>query len=262
MARLARAISRSLSIPPCTESNHSTSPSGLFLSIAIESGLLLLYYTILSCPVLSCPVLCTYTHTHKLKYVFGAAWFFGCVLDTHIHTISSPTVATVSVAQMSGLLQLHLNRAALHGTGCTALAALHWHCRLGLDWMDGGVGLGCRESERAKRLSYCAARLVSLSLSHHWALSTFKFLLTGSPRQFQPAFPPLLPRLDSVISLFLSPLNLERISGQLDNSASHLTSKPAFLLSTHQWDGPCSSFLTVWTSLIDRFLVPTPRAIP
>lgn len=76
------------------------------------------------------------------------AWFFGCVLD--MHTRSSPTVATVSVAQMSGLLQLHLNRActALH---CTALAALHWHHKLGLDWMA-ALGLAAeRASERASK---------------------------------------------------------------------------------------------------------------
>lgn len=155
----------------------------------------LLYYTILSCPALSSVP--PHTHTHMHTYVFGTAWFLAArVLDTPLR---ARQVATVSVAQMSGLLQLHLNR------GCTALAPQAW---IGL---DGGVGLGCRASERAKRLSYCAARLASLSLSHHCILcplSTFKFLLTGSPRQFQPAFPPLLPGLNSVIcSLPLSPLS-------------------------------------------------------
>lgn len=168
----------------------------------------ILYYAVLSCPALSSVP--PHTHTHMHTYVFGTAWFLAArVLDTPLR---ARQVATVSVAQMSGLLQLHLNRGctalhctALHGTGCTALAPQAW---IGL---DGGVGLGCRASERAKRLSYCAARLASLSLSHHCILcplSTFKFLLTGSPRQFQPAFPPLLPGLNSVIcSLPLSPLS-------------------------------------------------------
>lgn len=140
---------------------------------------------------------------------------------------------------------------------CTALAP---QAGIGL---DGGVGLGCRASERAKRLSYCAARLVSLVPLSPLSTVHFKFLLTGSPRQFQPAFPPLLPRLGSVISLFpLSSLHLERISRHLDNSASHFTSTPPFVPSVHHWDGPCSKFLIVWTSLIDRFLVSAPRAIP
>lgn len=155
--------------------------------------------------------------------------------------------------------------------GCCSFTSTALHCTgtAGWDWTGWRRRWAWLPSERASKaveLLRCAPGLPGPFLTTGFCpLSTvhFKFLLTGSPRQFQPAFPPLLPRLDSVISLFpLSSLHLERISGHLDNSASHFTSTPPFVPSVHHWDGPCSKFLIVWTSLIDRFLVSAPRAIP
>lgn len=219
--------------------------------------------TILYYPVLSCPVLCTHTHTQTQIRFRGCVVFFSGCVDTHIHTTSSPTVATVSVAQMSGLLQLHLNRAALrcaalHGTGCTALAP---QAGIGLDGWRRWAWLPRERASKAVELLRCAPGLpvplsplgsVHFQISTHWVPPSIPTRLSTPPPQT---------RLRH-LSLPLSSLNLERISRQLDNSASHLTRKPAFLLPTHQWHGPCSSFLTVWTSLIDRFLLSTPRAIP
>lgn len=165
-------------------------------------------YTILSCPVLPCPLFlpthirtCTHTYLGLRGFWQRACWTHHFEPDKSPPFQSLKCLGCCSFTSTAAALRC----TALHGTGCTALAPQAW---IGL---DGGVGLGCRASERAKRLSYCAARLASLSLSHHCILcplSTFKFLLTGSPRQFQPAFPPLLPGLNSVIcSLPLSPLS-------------------------------------------------------
>jgi len=197
MARLASAISHHPPTrPPCTLRQSYTRPS-LSLFIVVKYAYLSLYYIVLTCPILLLTYIYTtyihltrtYTHTH---FYFGPAWFFGCVL-LDMHTKSSPTVATVSAGQMSGLLQLHLTRAApaLH---CTALAALHWHRRLGLDWMA-ALGLAAeRASERASKAVELLRRAPGLPVcpsltSGIGLLSTFKFLLTGSPRQFQPASP-------------------------------------------------------------------------
>lgn len=138
------------------------------LSVGLHQiGLLLLYYTVLSRPVLSSVP--PHTHTHMHTYVFGPAWFFGCVRAGWTHHFEPDKSPPFQSLKKPGLLQLHLNRAALR---CTALAP---QTGIGL---DGGIGLGCRASERAKRLSYCAARLVSLSLSHHWVLSTVHFQIS------------------------------------------------------------------------------------
>lgn len=154
---------------PAVETNHTPS---LSLSTIISLLSTVLYYTVLPCPVL-CP--CPHTQTHMHTYVFGTAWFLAaCVLDTH--TTSSPTsrhrFSRSNVWAAAASPQPRLHWAALHGTGCTALAPQAW---IGL---DGGVGLGCRASERAKRLSYCAARLASLSISHHCILSTVHFQIS------------------------------------------------------------------------------------
>lgn len=123
-----------------------------------------------------------------------------------MHTKLSPTFATVSVAQMSGLLQLHLNRTALR---CTAL---HWHHRLGLDWMAAWGLAAERASEQASKAVELLRRTPGLPvpLPHPFTHSLptgfcplSNFYSLGPPRQFQSRLPtPPPPDLDSVISLF------------------------------------------------------------
>lgn len=158
-------------------------------------------------------------------------------------------VATVSVAQMSGLLQLDLNRAAL--SSCTALAP-----RAGIG-LDGGLGLGCRASERASKAVELLRRAPGLPVALSPSLTAIhpalgccppsNFYSLGPPVNSNPAYPHLLPRLDSVISLFLFS-SLPKVTysnaspDKLQYSASHFSSTSPFVLSTHQWDGPCSQF--------------------
>lgn len=206
-----------------------------------------------------------YTHAHTCVFRACVVFFMVALLD--MQTKSSPTVATVSVAQMSGLLQLHLNRSA---PSCTALAP---QAGIGL---DGGLGLGCRASERASKAVELLRRQVSLSLSLSLSLahslstgllSTFKFLLTGSPRQFQSRqpTPPPQTRLRH-LSLPLSPLTVTSSNASTDKlqySASHFSSTSPFVLSTHRWDGPCSQFSDPFEPvLIDRFLVRSRHCAP
>lgn len=214
-----------------------------------------LCYTVQSCPVL-CPFpphIRTYRHTHLGLRGFWLRAGHTTSSPTSRHRFSRSNVWAAAASPQPRCTARHWLR-------CTALAP---QARIGLD--GGGVGLGCRASERAKRLSYCAARLVSLSLSHHWILSTVHFQI--STHWVPPSIPtrlstpPPQTRLRH-LSLPLSSLHLERIFAHLDNSASHFTSTPPFVPSVHHWDGPCSKFLIVWTSLIDRFLISAPRAIP
>lgn len=169
----------------------------------------ILYYTVLSCPALSSVP--PHTHTHMHTYVVGTAWFLAArVLDTPLR---ARQVATVSVAQMSGLLQLHLNR------GCTALhcTARHWlHCTgtTGLDW-TGWRRWAWLPSERASKaveLLRCAPGLpVPLSPLH--SLSTVHFQI--STHWVPPSIPtrlstpPPRTKLRHLLSSSLSSLHLE-----------------------------------------------------
>lgn len=133
--------SPSLATHPALETIIYSSAESLFVD-RHRIGLLP-YHSVLSCSMFLPPHMLALVHTYTYWNLRGFWLRAG-------HTNSSPTVATVSVAQLSGLLQLHLNRAALHctalhGTGCTALAP---H-RLGLDWMA-ALGLA---AERASEQS-------------------------------------------------------------------------------------------------------------
>jgi hypothetical protein len=129
------------------------------------------------------PILLTYAYLQPLTRshrCFGLACFPPSPLWLRAGRMHTPDrarpVATFSVAQMSGLLQLHLNRAA----PCAA-AALHSTGTTGWDWTGWRAALGLaaeRASQRAEQLSYCAARLASLSLSH-------TLLTTGFPVHLQ-----------------------------------------------------------------------------
>lgn len=166
-----------------------------------------MYYAILPCPALSSVPSPTHIRTYRHTRIWACVVFW---LRAG-HTTSSPTSrhrfsrSNVWAAAASPQPRW----AALHGTGCTALAP---QAGIGL---DGGVGLGCRASERAKRLSYCAARLVSLSLSHHWILSTVHFQI--STHWVPPSIPtrlstpPPQTRLRHLSLSSLSSLHLERI---------------------------------------------------
>lgn len=185
------------SLPTLPSKQSYTLPPCLSLLTVIESGLLLLYYSVLSCPVLFYVPPPTQTRTDTYTYVLGPVWFLAAGCTHQFEPDSRHRFSRSNVWAAAASPQLRC--AALH---CTAL---HWHHRLGLDWMA-ALGLAAeRARSKAVELLRCAPGLPVPLLPLD--SDQFKFLLTGSPRQFQPAFPPLLPRLDSVISLFLSSLS-------------------------------------------------------
>lgn len=125
-----------------------------------QIGLLLLYYTVMSRPVLSPVPSHTYAHAHIRIWACVVFWMRACWTH-HFEPDKSPPFQS------------------LKSLGCCSFTSTALHCTgtAGWDW-TGWRHLAWLPSERAKRLSYCAARLVSLSLSHHWILSTVHFQIS------------------------------------------------------------------------------------
>lgn len=207
-ARLANAIIQSLFIHPALETIICSSAEFLFVTRQIS-----LVSLSLSCPVLPCPALSyapSYVHTHTHTHDRACAVWLRV---EHDQFQPDSRHRFVSVAQIvwAAAASPQPRCTSLH---CTGLAALHWHSKLGLDWM-GGVGLGCRAGERAKRLSYCAARLVSLSLSPlgsvhfqistHWVPPSFPTRLSTPPPQTRLRHLYPLLNLEASLGTFVNP---------------------------------------------------------
>lgn len=176
----------SLPYPPCTlrQILRSSAESPLSSLSSNRPAATVLYCTILSYT--------PYIHTNTYNHLHTHTLIWDCVVFCCVLGTCTPSRARqsppVSVAQMiwaaAASPQPRCTCAALHGTGCTALAP---QAGIGL---DGGAGLAAeRTSERAKWLSYCAARLVSLSLFHHWASVHFQISTHWPPRSIPTRLP-------------------------------------------------------------------------
>jgi hypothetical protein len=187
--------------PPCTLRQSYTPRPSLSLFIAVKYGYLSLYYIVLTCPILLLTYIrTTYVHLHALTrahthtnllWACVVFWLACCWTCTPSRARQSPPFQPAKSLGCCSFTSpaLHLRCTARHWLHCTALAP---QAGIGLD--GGGLGLGCRASERASKAVELLRRAPGLPVcpsltSGIGLLSTFKFLLTGPPRQFQPASP-------------------------------------------------------------------------
>lgn len=154
----------------------------------------------------------TYTHTHTLIWCLRG-FLAACWTCTPGRARQSPPFQSLKCLGCCSFTSTApaLRCTARHWLHCTGTTSWDWTGWRRWAWLP-----SVRASERAKRLSYCAARLVSLSLSHHWASVHFQISTHWVP----PSIPSRLPtpppqtRLRHLsLPLFLSH-NVECISAQ------------------------------------------------